>query len=74
MGFVLCPPQGHEAIQFHRALRQLAVLLSDAGFPVLRFDQAGCGDSAGGDDAWQLARWRDDVRLAHQELKTPEGA
>ena len=73
LGFVLCPPQGHESIQFHRALRQLAVLLSDAGFPVLRFDPAGCGDSAGGDESWRVARWEGDVRAALAELRTRAG-
>jgi pimeloyl-ACP methyl ester carboxylesterase len=73
MGLVICPPQGHEAIQFHRALRQLAVLLSDAGFPVLRFDPSGCGDSAGGDETYRLARWREDVRSATTELKARSG-
>ena len=79
LGFVLCPPQGHESIQFHRALRQLAVLLSDAGFPVLRFDPAGCGDSSAGDvasddEAWRVARWEGDVRSACAELRSRTGA
>ena len=49
------------------------MLLSDAGFPVLRFDPAGCGDSAGGDEAWRVARWEDDVRTACAELRSRAG-
>jgi len=44
---VVCQPVGHEYINSHRALRQLAARLCDAGFPVLRFDYYGCGDSSG---------------------------
>src|SRR5437773_7734152 len=43
---VVCQPVGHEYINSHRALRQLAARLCDAGFPVLRFDYYGCGDSS----------------------------
>ena len=71
--FVLCPPHGHEDIQFHRVLRQLAVLLSEAGFPVLRFDPTGCGDSVGDSDDWGLARWQGDVGAAMDELRQRSG-
>jgi len=71
--FVLCPPHGHEDIQFHRVLRQLAVLLAEAGFGVLRFDPSGCGDSVGDSDDWGLARWQDDVGSAMDELRQRSG-
>jgi len=70
---LVCQPLGHEYIQFHRALQQLATLLAGAGFPVLRFDFRGCGDSAcnledGGPDAWQ-----EDIAGAIEELKRRTG-
>ena len=46
-GVVLCAPHGHEFIRCHRALRQLAELLVQAGFDVLSFDYHGTGDSGG---------------------------
>jgi pimeloyl-ACP methyl ester carboxylesterase/acyl carrier protein len=68
-GLVLCYPLGHEYIQFHRPFRQLALLLAEAGFPVLRFDFHGCGDSDGDHEGWRLERWVDDVRASADELR-----
>ena len=45
-GIVLCYPLMAEYLRSHRAFRQLAVRLAEAGFPVLRFDYFGSGDSA----------------------------
>lgn len=73
LGFVLCAPLGQEAIQFHRSLRLLARLLSEAGFPVLRFDFQGCGDSAGDQENWSLKNWEQDVERALQVLKEKSG-
>jgi pimeloyl-ACP methyl ester carboxylesterase len=69
LGLVLCPAQGHEYIQFHRAYRKLALQLSSAGFSVLRFDLSGCGDSPGDEQDWSLERWRADTATAIDELK-----
>jgi pimeloyl-ACP methyl ester carboxylesterase len=52
----------------HRAFRQLALLLSGAGFHVLRFDYSGTGDSAGEPHDVSLARWDADVGTAVEEL------
>jgi len=73
VGLVLCYPLGHEYLQFHRVFRQLAILASEAGFPVLRFDFHGCGDSAGDDRGWRLERWVEDVETAIEELKRRAG-
>ena len=68
-GIVLCYPMGQEHIRFHRAYRQLGLLLSRVGFSVLRFDFYGCGDSGGIFEEGSLAGWLDDVDVACEELK-----
>lgn len=69
LGVVLCYPVGQEYMRAHRAFRQLAILLSKAGFPVLRFDYHGTGDSAGEGDAGSLAQWTADIGAAVDELR-----
>ena len=71
---VLCHPMGDEYIRFHRALRQLAVHLTVVGFPVLRFDFHGCGDSAGDDLDWRISRWQADLGLAITEARRRSGS
>jgi uncharacterized protein len=68
-GIVLCYPAGQEYMRAHRAFRQLANLLSKAGFPVLRFDYFGTGDSQGSSDEGNLEQWARDVDSAIEELK-----
>jgi uncharacterized protein len=63
-GIVLCYPIGQEYILSHRAFYQLALKLSRMGFPVLRFDYFGCGDSAGDFVQGSLQRWADDIQTA----------
>jgi uncharacterized protein len=65
----VCPPIGHEYINSHRALRQLAALLANAGFPVLRFDYYGCGDSSGEEEQGSLSQWLEDTSTAVSELR-----
>lgn len=73
VGLVLCQPLGHEYVQFHRVFRQLAIMLADAGFAVLRFDFAGCGDSSGDHECWSVQRWRDDIDASLDELSRRSG-
>jgi alpha-beta hydrolase superfamily lysophospholipase len=52
----------------HRAFGRLAESLSQRGFPVLRFDYTGTGDSAADLDAATLAGWKADILAAADEL------
>jgi pimeloyl-ACP methyl ester carboxylesterase len=72
-GVVLCQPIGHEYIRAHRTFRQLAVQLADGGFPVMRFDYFGCGDSTGNGEDGTLPRWIEDVHAAIDELRDTAG-
>ena len=72
-GMLICGPFGHEYIRAHRALRQLAVALSDRGHHVLRFDYFGCGDSDGDASAADVGRWLADITAAIDELKALAG-
>ncbi|MAE63600.1 MAG: hypothetical protein CMJ18_04960 [Phycisphaeraceae bacterium] len=65
---VVCNPIGHEYIRAHRALRQLAIRLANAGCHVLRFDYACCGDSSGDGQA-TIAQWIADVEQAVIQLQ-----
>jgi uncharacterized protein len=67
-GVVVCPPIAQEHVRSHGALRQLAVALSRAGYHVLRFDWFGVGDSAGSLGEASLARFREDLAAAIEEL------
>ncbi len=73
-GVVLCNPGGWEAFASQRAYRILADRLAAVGFPVLRFDYAGTGDSAGTDlDPGRVRAWLDSVGAAIDELKRRSG-
>lgn len=66
---LLCYPMGAEYMRAHRAFRQLTTLLVKGGAHVLRFDYFGTGDSAGEGTEATLARWREDIATAIEELK-----
>jgi pimeloyl-ACP methyl ester carboxylesterase len=67
-GVVVCYPAGQEYIRSHRACHHLAVHAARAGFPVLRFDYFGTGDSQGDDQEGDFNQWRADLRQAVDEL------
>src|SRR3954468_2900556 len=73
-GVLLCNPLGDDLIRAHRPFRHLAEELSAAGFPVLRFDFDGTGDSAGDErDPNRVATWRADIGRAAAELRARSG-
>lgn len=72
-GIVQCSPFGSEAINAHRAFRQVAIRLSRVGFHVLRFDYYGCGDSAGEGIEGDVDQWKKDISIAIDELKNKAG-
>ncbi len=72
-GAVLCPPFGQEALRAHRSLRELAARLAGAGFPALRFDYSGSGDSAGEPAEARLDAWVEDALTAIEEVRESTG-
>jgi len=70
---VVCNPFGHEAIRAHRLLRIVAERLAAAGFPVLRFDYYGTGDSDGDENGATLGQWSEDIVKADLEARRMSG-
>jgi alpha-beta hydrolase superfamily lysophospholipase len=73
-GVILCQPFGYEAICAHRGIRVFAEALAAAGFPALRFDYLGTGDSPEIDaQADQIKVWTEDVLGAAEALRMQSG-
>jgi dienelactone hydrolase len=60
---------GREYFAAHRGFRLLAARLSQKGFPVLRFDYFGSGDSFGDPEQTLFPQMREDVAEAFSELR-----
>ncbi|MEO8017826.1 MAG: alpha/beta fold hydrolase [Pseudomonadota bacterium] len=74
LGLVLCSASGYEAICTHRSYRHFAEEAAARGFPALRFDYDGTGDSAGGSlDADRLGHWLRSIAAAIDILKETTG-
>lgn len=73
-GVVICHPIGHEYIRCYRAIKQLAVQLASTGFPVLRFDYLGSGNSEGEQSKGTLKKWIRDISVAVEELQSRSGS
>ena len=74
VGIVLCSPWGREEVSAHHSLRQWALRLAQAGWPCIRFDYAGEGDSSGDSlSHGGLDAWVQSVTLAVDELKQRAG-
>jgi len=73
-GLVICNPFGFEEVCAHRSLRDLAAAAAASGIATLRFDYAGCGDSAGDEfSPRQLESWVASVHEAAAFLKCSTG-
>jgi pimeloyl-ACP methyl ester carboxylesterase len=72
-GVVLCYPGPQEYRHTHWAFGKLAAMLAKDGFPTLRFDYFGVGDSFGDTEAASLAQWTADIALAANELRDQAG-
>ncbi|MBC7957200.1 MAG: alpha/beta hydrolase [Cytophagales bacterium] len=74
LGLLICNPFGFEEACAHRSLRHFAEAASAAGFPSLRFDMAGCGNSQGDEfEANAPTKWLRCVHNAIDTLKTAGG-
>ena len=73
-GVVLCAPYGYEALCTHRGWRDLADTLATAGFPTLRFDYPGTGDSGGDEnDPARMEAWLHGIEAAASLLRAATG-
>jgi pimeloyl-ACP methyl ester carboxylesterase len=73
-GAVLCSPLGTEYIHAHRAMRQLAKMLTAEGVHTFRFDYFGTGDSDGDTRTGSFAGWEGDIQSAITELTETIGS
>jgi pimeloyl-ACP methyl ester carboxylesterase len=70
LGVVLCKPFGYEMLCAHRAIRHLAERLAGAGFPTVRLDVDGTGDSSGTDtDPDRFSAWLSSIEAAVHSLE-----
>ncbi|MDB5650759.1 MAG: hypothetical protein JWL62_2279 [Hyphomicrobiales bacterium] len=73
-GVVLCGAQGFEQFSAHAGWRELADRIAAQGFPVLRFDYHGSGDSLGTDeDPDRVATWQANIADAVATLRDETG-
>jgi alpha-beta hydrolase superfamily lysophospholipase len=72
---LICPPFGWDEICSYRSRRDWARQLAHAGFPTLRIDLPGTGDSGGSPrDPEQLAAWTAAVGEAAERLRALSGS
>ena len=71
---VLCQGLKTDGLSGYRSFRQLADALAEAGYPTLRFDYPGTGDSCDIDQAEYLATWQRSVDKAADWIRDHVGA
>lgn len=72
-GFVFCHPLAEEKLWTHRVFVAFARELAARGYPVLRFDMAGEGDSDGRFEASTIETRLDDIATAMARLREHAG-
>lgn len=73
-GVLVATPIGTEYLRTHWSLRRLTQQLTRAGFPVMRFDYRGMGDSSlDVSEVHSLSEWHDDLREAAWSLRIQSG-
>lgn len=73
-GVLIATPIGTEYLRTHWALRRLTQQLTRAGFPVMRLDYRGVGDSSLDiSEVHSLTEWHDDLRQAAWSLRSQSG-
>jgi pimeloyl-ACP methyl ester carboxylesterase len=72
-GVILCSGLSQEASSAHRPFRQLADSLARAGYPAIRFDYPGTGDSCDepGGEAWEA--WLKSIHAAADWIRAKTG-
>lgn len=74
VGVVFCGAWGYEALCAQRACAEFAEMLASVGYPTLRFDYPGVGNSEGDLAGRTLDDWIGSVAEAAQELRRTSGA
>jgi len=69
-GFVFCSPFGEEKLWTHRVYVNFARELASRGYPVLRFDYMGHGDSDGDFETSSIETRLSDITCAIKELRS----
>jgi amino acid adenylation domain-containing protein len=65
---LICPPFSNDYQRSRPLMQQLASHLSSSGFPTMRFDYSGCGDSFGDSSELDLETCRQNILSAIKEL------
>ncbi len=74
VGVVLCSPWGFEELSMRKGWRLLAEAIAGAGYPCLRFDYPGTGNSLGATaDIASIAEWVGSVHRAAEFLRVRTG-
>src|SRR6478735_9275151 len=72
---LICPPFGDDPMSPYRSRRDWAAHLAAGGYPALRIDLPGTGDSPGGpEDPDRLGAWTEAVSVAARWLAIASGA
>lgn len=72
-GILYLHPFAEEKNCSHGVVTRTARLIAQLGYPVLRFDLSGCGDSEGELEQVTISDWLEDIAQAIRELKSAAG-